>query len=832
MKFYTSVLPYKGKLLVRGVNHDGSHKKFRVPYKPYLFIPTKGQSQWKTLDGRPVGKIKFDSIYETRKWIDEYKDVSNFEYFGNTRYQYTFIADEFSDKIDWNIKQIRILTIDIECESENGFPDPNKAEETLICITVKDHANKNIKVFGMGNFVGDRDDVDYIKCSSEIDLVHRFTDFWCKYNPDIITGWNVKFFDIPYLMNRFRYLMGDEYLLQFSPWGVVSENTAKISGWERKQEQKTWDLMGVSILDYLDLYRKHTFIRRESYKLDYIGEVELGENKLDNPYDTFQEFYTNDYQLFVEYNIQDVELVDKLEDKMKLIALHLTMAYEAKVNYQDVFGQVRIWDTIIYNHLRSKNIVPPAVQESKTSDGYEGAYVKDPVVGFHDWICSFDLNSLYPHLIMQYNISPETMVGFDPNKVSVNKMLDGFILDSSDLDNRTITPNGAQFRTDKRGFLPELMDKLYQERVIYKKKMLEAKAMYQQTGDKKYENEIATNYNIQLARKIALNSAYGAIGNQYFRYFDVRHAEGITMAGQLTIRWIERDVNKFLNDLLKTENVVYVVASDTDSIYVKLGAFVDKIFKDKSDTRKIVKVLDKFCEEKLQGAIDKSFDRLAKYVNAFEQKMFMKREVIANKGIWTAKKRYILNVYNEEGVELKDPKLKIMGIEAVKSSTPAPCRIKIKEALKVIMNKDENALIQFIDEFRTHFKKLRPEQIAYPRSCNNLKKYSSSTDIYQKSTPIHVKGALLYNDLLKKNKLVKYEEIQEGDKIKFIVLKEPNPLREKVISFPAVLPKEFDLHKFINYDEQFDKSFLEPLRFIVNAIGWNFEKQATLDGFF
>ena len=830
MKFYTSVIPFKGKLLVRGVNHDGTHKKYKINYKPNLFIPTKNQSKYKTLDGRSVDKVKFESIYEARKWIDEYKDVTNFEYFGNTRYQYPFITDEFPNKIDWDIKQIKLLTIDIECESENGFPDVEKANEALICITVKDHTSKRIIVFGMENFVNDRDDVQYIKCKSEIDLIHQFTRFWTEYEPNIITGWNVKFFDIPYLFNRFKYIMGEEYLNQFSPWGVVTGSSAISLGYARTQNY--YDILGVDTLDYLDLYRKHTFVRRESYKLDYIGEVELGENKTENPYDTFKEFYQNDHQLFVEYNIQDVELVDKLEDKMKLIALHLTMAYEAKVNYQDVFGQVRMWDTIIYNHLRSKNIVPPAVQESKTSKGYEGAYVKDPVVGFHDWICSFDLNSLYPHLIMQYNISPETMVAFDPNKVSVNKMLEGTILDSVDLDNVTITPNGAQFRTDKRGFLPELMDKLYQERVIYKKKMLEAKNLYQQTGDKKYQNDIAANHNIQLARKIALNSAYGAIGNQYFRYFDVRHAEGITMAGQLAIRWIERDVNNYLNDLLKTKNVTYVVASDTDSIYVKLGGLVDKIFKDKSDTRKIVKVLDKFCEEKLQGAIDNSFDRLAKYVNAFEQKMFMKREVIANKGIWTAKKRYILNVYNEEGVELKEPKLKIMGIEAVKSSTPAPCRVKIKEALKVIMNKDENALIQFIDEFRTHFKKLRPEQIAYPRSCNNLKKYSSSTDIYQKSTPIHVKGALLYNDLLKKHKLVKYEEIQEGDKIKFIVLREPNSLREKVISFPTRLPKEFNLHKFINYDEQFDKSFLEPLRFIVNAIGWNFEKQATLDNFF
>ena len=831
MKFYTSVLPYRGKLLVRGINKDGSHKKFRINYKPSLFIPTQKESKYKTLDGRSVDKVTFKSISDTKRWIEEYKGVSNFEYFGNTRYQYPFIADEFPDKIDWDIKQIRILTIDIECESANGFPDPGKAEEPLICITVKDHEKKNIKVFGMSNFVNDRDDVDYIKCSSEIDLVHRFTDFWCKYNPDIITGWNVKFFDIPYLMNRFRYLMGDEYISQFSPWGVVNENSSKISGWESKQEQKTWDILGVDTLDYLDLYRKHTFVRRESYKLDYIGEVELNENKLDNPYDTFQEFYSKDHQLFVEYNIQDVELVDKLEDKMQLIALHLTMAYEAKVNYQDVFGQVRIWDTIIYNYLRSKNIVPPAVQESKTSDGYEGAYVKDPVVGFHDWIVSFDLNSLYPHLIMQYNISPETMVGYEKGVVNEENMLNQKS-DLSNLDGVTITPNGARFRTDKQGFLPELMDKLYKERVIYKNKMAKAKALYEETGDERLKNEISTNYNIQLSRKIALNSAYGAIGNQYFRYFDVRHAEGITMAGQLTIRWIERDVNDYLNKLLSTKNISYVVASDTDSIYVKLGGMVNKIFKDQSDNRKIVKILDKFSEEKLQPFIDSSFAKLAKYVNAYDQKMIMKREVIANKAIWTAKKRYILNVFNEDGINLKEPKLKIMGIEAVKSSTPAPCRVKIKEALNVIMNKDEPALIEFIENFRTHFKKLSPEEIAYPRSCNNLKKYSSSKDIYLKGTPIHVRGSLLYNNLLKKHKLSKYETIQSGDKIKFISLKEPNTLRENVISFSNQLPKEFKLHQYIDYDEMFTKSFLEPLRFIVNAIGWNFEKKSNLDEFF
>ncbi len=829
MKFYTSVLPYHGKLLVRGVNEDGARKKYRLNYEPSLFIPVQKESKYKTLDGRNLDKIKFDSIVEAKKWIQEYQGVTNFEYFGNTRYQYPYIADTFSDKIDWDIKQIRILTIDIECESENGFPDPSLAEEPLISITVRESTTKNILVFGMGNFVNDRPDVHYKKCATERDMIAKFAEFWNFYKPDVVTGWNVKFFDIPYLMNRFKNLMGEEYISQFSPWGIVNEGTALGLGYNR--QEKYFDLLGIATLDYLDLYRKHTFVRRESYKLDYIGEVEVGENKNENPYDTFKEFYSNDYQRFIEYNIQDVELVDKLEDKMKLIELHLTMAYEAKVNYQDCFGQVRMWDSIIFNHLKEKNVVVPAVVESKKSDGFEGAYVKDPVVGFHDWICSFDLNSLYPHLIMQYNISPETMVGFDPGKVNVVDMLNEKV-NLSDLDSRTITPNGAQFRTDKRGFLPELMDKLYQERVIYKNKMLAAKSLYEETGDERLKNDIAKNHNIQLARKIALNSAYGAIGNQYFRYFDVRHAEGITMAGQLTIRWIENDVNKFLNNLLKTENVSYVVASDTDSIYIRLGEVVSRIFKDQSDTRKIVKVMDKFCEEKLQPFIDSSFARLAKYVNAYEQKMIMKREVIANKGIWTAKKRYILNVFNEEGVDLKDPKLKIMGIEAVKSSTPAPCRIKIKEALKVIMTKDESALIQFIDDFRVHFKKLQPEEIAYPRSCNNLKKYTSSKDIYQKSCPIHVRGALLYNHQLKKRKLVKYEAVNEGDKIKFITLKEPNPLHENVISFISTLPKEFDLHKYIDYDEQFNKSFLEPLKFILNAISWNFEKKASLEEFF
>ena len=628
--------------------------------------------------------------------------------------------------------------------------------------------------------------------------------------------------------------MGDEYILHFSPWGIVSQQSAKITAKGFQKEQNYWDIMGVSILDYLDLYRKHTFIRRESYRLDYISKVELGETKAENPYDTFKEFYTKNYQQFIEYNIQDVELVDKLEDKMKLIELCLTMAYESRVNYIDVFSQVRCWDTLIYNHLRNKNIMIPPREEHEKDTKYEGAYVKDPALGMHDWIVSFDLNSLYPHLIMQYNISPETFVGVQHHGVNVDSVLN----ERADLNfakgkNVTIAPNGAMFKKDKQGFLPELMEKMYGERVVYKKQSIKAQIEYQKTKDPIYKNEISRCHNIQMAKKIALNSAYGAIGNQYFRYFDVRQAEAITLGGQLSIRWVENDVDKFMNKVLGTENKSYVVASDTDSIYVKMAPLVEKVCKGKS-IQQIVEFLDKASEDKLQKVIDDSFKRLAKYVNAYAQKMIMKREVIANKGIWVAKKRYVLNLCDDEGVRYEQPKLKVMGVEAVKSSTPEVCRGKIKEAIGVIMNQGQEDLIKFVADFKKEFLKMTPEQIAFPRTCNNVSKYTDTSNVYKKGSPIHVKGALIYNHYLKRNHLThKYPTIKEGDKIKFLMLNLPNTFKEQVVSFSTILPREFDIQKYVDYETQFTKTFTDPLRFILDSIGWSIEGQgATLENFF
>ncbi len=847
MNFYTNVLQYGNTILVREVK-DGERTTRRVKYQPTLFdlIPGLKETGYKTLDGQNVKPHKFDCIKDAKKWFSERE--SQAIVFGNTQYPYCWISDEFPNQIEWSLDKMLMVTIDIEVECENGFPKPEDAIEPILAITVKNHQSKRIVVWGVNDFHNYRDDVTYIKCKNEKDLLEKFLGFWETHIPDIITGWNTEFFDIPYLCNRIINIFdeGEDQVKRLSPW----KNIFSREVYQMGRTHQVYTLDGIAALDYFDLYRKFTYTNQERYTLDHIAFVELGERKSGNPYDTFREWYTKDYQSFIEYNINDVELVDKLEDKMKLIELCLTMAYEAKVNFTDVLGTVRFWDIIIYNHLCKKKIVIPPKKQRKKVEKYEGAYVKEPQIGIHKWVMSFDLNSLYPHLIMQYNISPETLI---PSKEKssgdmVNKILDGKVKNNTEY---CMAPNGAFFRKDKRGFLPELMETIYNDRVKYKKLLLEAEQEYENTKDKSLLKVISRYNNIQMAKKISLNSAYGAIGNHWFRYFDLRNAEAITTSGQLAIRWIERDLNIYLNKILETDKEDYVIASDTDSVYLTFDKLVSKVFGESPEIIKVVKFLDKVATDKLEPFIDKSYQALAKLVKAYDQKMIMGREVIADKGIWTAKKRYILNVYDNEGVRYKKPKLKIMGIEAVKSSTPAPCRDKLKEALKIIMNGDEKTLNTFIQEFREEFMTLPPEEIAYPRSVNGVEKYTDNAQntyniesgetiqygFFKSRAPIHVKGAILYNHLVDKNKLSnKYPYILEGEKISWLYLKEPNAYQSSAFSFITKMPKELDLHKFIDYNLQYEKSFIEPLKFITDKIKWaidgSYGSQGTLEDFF
>ena len=828
MRFYTNVQLIGNQFLVRGVE-NGKRYETRDEFFPTLFVKSKKKSKYKTLSGDAVEAINPGTVRDCRDFYKKYEDVEGFEIYGNDRYIYQYISEKYpEDEVRFDISKVKLVTLDIEVASEQGFPDVESCTEEILAITIQDYTTKQIISWGVKPFTHNRKDVIYHHCPTEYELLSNFINYWMVDVPDVITGWNIQLYDIPYICRRLERVLGEKLKKRMSPWGLVSEGEIHLMG----RTHITFDIGGVTQLDYLDLYKKFTYKAQESYRLDYIAEVELGQKKLDHSeFDTFKDFYTKGWQKFIEYNIVDVELVDRLEDKMKLIELALTMAYDAKVNYNDVFYQVRMWDTIIYNYLKKRNIVIPPKNRTAKGEKYAGAYVKEPIPGKYDWVVSFDLNSLYPHLIMQYNLSPEPLRETRHPSASVERFLNQEVEITEDY---ATCANGAQYRRDVRGFLPELMDKMYGDRVVFKKKMIQAKKDYEKTPSKALEKEIARCNNIQMAKKISLNSAYGAIGNQYFRYYKLANAEAITLSGQVSIRWIENKMNAHLNKILKTEEVDYVIASDTDSIYLNLGPLVEAVYAGREKTNEsVVTFLNKVCETQFEPFIESSYEELARYVNAYDQKMFMKRENIADRGIWTAKKRYILNVWDSEGVRYEEPKLKMMGIEAVKSSTPAPCRQMIKDALKLMMSGTEDDVINYIDKCRKDFNSLPPEDIAFPRSVSDVQKYKSNSTIYSKGTPIHVRGALLFNHYIKENKLTnKYSLIQNGEKIKFCYLKKPNIIHENIISFIQEFPKELNLDKYLDYDLQFEKSFLEPLKIILDSIGWEVEKTNTLESFF
>jgi len=840
-KIYTNISVRGDNILYRGYeNGRRTHKK--ISFRPTLYVPSKNKTKHRTLFGEYVEPFQPGAIRDCREFIDQYSDVSGFSIYGNTDYTYQFIGEEFPDEIEYDMDQLRVAYLDIETKCENGFPDAAIAAEEINAITVR--VGSKVCTFGLDKFVAVSDDHEAHSYHDERRMLKDFLAYWESIDVDIITGWNVNFFDIPYMINRISRVLGEDEAKRLSPWKFIKQRIVTVM----QKDHTVYDLVGISTLDYFDLYRKLTFVNRESYKLDHIAYVELGERKTSySEYESMSDFYTKNFQKFIEYNVKDVDLVVRLEEKLRLMELALRIAYSAKVNHNDIFSQVKTWDQIIYHHLNSQNIVIPMKKFEEKDDKFEGAYVKEPTVGMHKWVVSFDLDSLYPHLIMQYNISPETLTtdGYrgviSPDAVLKDGPVALGYIDKFTSKDLSIAANGTTYRKDMQGFLPKLMETLYEERKQYKKKMLECKAKLKllpedatQEEKNKLKKDIAKYHNFQLARKIQLNSAFGAIGNQYFRYYNIDMAEAITISGQLSIRWIEKYLNEYMNNALQTEDENYVIASDTDSIYLCMDSLVQKIMPNETDKNKIIKFLLNSCDKAIEPFIDKKYQQLSVLMNAYQQKMHMKREAIADKGIWTAKKRYMLNVLvGEDGVVLSKPEQKIMGIETARSSTPEIVRNALAECIQIILNENEDVLIRYTDKFQKTFNSSAIEEIAFPRGCNGMEKYSDPTNIYRKSTPIAVKGSLLYNHYIRKNNLQKkYPIIKDGEKIKYVYLKEPNPFGSTVASFPGKLPSEFDLDRFVDFNKQFETSFVEPLQTILNAIGWKIKKEQTLESLF
>ena len=830
--FYTHAFRH-GKVIKYCGFEEGKKVSFTIPFKPTLYVTSKKETNWHALDGTPVDPVTFGSMSEATDFMKQYKDVPNFKIFGNTNYVAQHINEEFPGDIKWDRSLINVTSLDIECKFGEGFPDPADADQEITAITMKNNIDDIYYTFGCGDYDVDKalmqtHTVVYVKCADERELLHKFVYHMNVTSPDVITGWNVEFFDIPYLVNRIAKINGEQTMKRLSPWKMVDERETH-TGFG--QSTIKYELKGIAILDYMAIFKKfgYSYGPQESYKLDHIANVVLGEKKLDfGEASDLNELHENDYQKFIDYNIKDVELIDRMEDKLGLITLCLTMAYKGGVNYEQVLGTVAIWDSLIYRDLHSKHIAVPMNSES-FKGAYPGGYVKEPQVGMHDWICSFDLNSLYPSIIMQYNMSPETILLDDEPGVNVESVLKGQV--QNNVPDTALAVNGTRFSTKKLGVLPSIIQEIYTERVGHKQKQIKAEQELELCTVKSevyaLEKRIAIAKNQQMALKILLNSLYGAMGNKWFRYFDMRIAEGITLTGQATIRWAENNLNNYLNTTLKT-NKDYVVAIDTDSVYVTLDQLV-KQFKPVNP----VDFLDKICSTALEGALTECYDRLYKSLGGIQNHMVMGREVIADRGIWTAKKRYILNVYDNEGVRYAKPKLKIMGIEAIKSSTPAICRQALKDIFKRIIETDEETVQSDIANFKIAFRQASAEEVSFPRGVNNLNKWTDKDTVYKKGTPIHIRGAILHNNLVTDKKLSrKIEKITSGDKVKFTYLVKPNPIKENVIAFIDYMPKQFNLDKYVDYNMQFEKTFLGAIEPVLDAVGWKSERSITLESFF
>lgn len=837
-KFYTNVINRGNEIFVRGYE-DGNRFQVKEPFAPTLYVPSHKETPFKTIQGSFVMPIKFDCMRDARDWVKDNSDISNRKYYGSTNFINQYIYENYPGKIDFDPTLIHKCYIDIEVQSDEGFPKPEEANYPVLTIALKSSKEDVYRVWGLVDYdehtteLSDlKGKIVYYRCKNEQQLLTEFLTWWSSPDntPDVITGWYTKMFDIPYLCNRITKIIGPSSRNRLSPWGIVSERNISFMN----RNHQTFELEGIESLDYKELFEKfgYVFGVQESYKLDHIAHVVLGENKLTyDEYGSLHTLYKEDPQKYVDYNIKDVQLVEKLDHRLDYISLAATIAYRGGCNYSSAFGTVGIWESILYRVLSDKNVVVNPKTRAEKGD-YPGGFVKDPQVGRHDWVCSFDLNSLYPNLIVQYNMSPETITGEIETHVNIDSVLNNTIL--PDVTRDSVAANGVHFSKEKLGIIPEVVKQIYDERVIVKKQMHDAQQKYEETKDEKYKLLSSKLENDQMTLKILMNSLYGALGNAYFSYFDIRMASAITTTGQLTIRWAEKTINNYLNKTLKTSGVDYVIAIDTDSLYIKLDGIVNTVYGDQvPETSKVIEFLDKVCQKKIEPELEKAYDKLAMILNAYENRMVMKREAIASRGIWTAKKRYILNVYNNEGVQYAEPKLKVMGIEAVKSSTPAVCRDRLKDIFKVIIDGSEDDVQQYIAKFKDEFKQLAPEDVAFPRSVSDIVSKASSLTVYEKGTPIHVRGSLIYNKMLKDHKIDrKYDSIRSGEKIKFCYLKTPNPARENVIAFPIVLPKELGLHKYVDYDTQYDKTFVEPLRIILSSVGWEVEKKASVMDFF
>lgn len=835
MRFYTSVINRGKNVYVRGWA-EGKRWVEVIPYKPRLFIENNKHPEYKKWTGmfsdKALAQVDFDNIYEAQDFIKQYDGMRDFHIYGSTDWVGQYIFDTFPADIHSDLSRVNVLFMDIEVDSKGGFSSVNNAENEVISITIamRDH----YYTLGLVDFkVPEGKNIQYHKCASERELLAVFLQCWEKADPDVVTGWNTNGYDLPYLISRITRVFGEEECKRLSPWRKMPVLRDAIGKAGRKTIKPYID--GIACLDYYDLYTNGKFVQgqREEYTLDYISRYELNAEKTDyHQYGSLAKFYEQNPQLFIEYNVHDVELVVALDKKLKFLELVYSMAYDAKVNYQDTLGSVHIWENIIRNHQMSKGVVIPLKKDiGQKSQSIVGAYVKNPTPGMYHWVVTFDASSLYPSLIRQLNISPETLEGIHYSVDMSN--IDGMGWnDAQKLATEkhwTIASNGAAFDTTKSGCLPELMYIYYQKKNTASKKQIELeKALQLDLSNKELEGKVGNLKSKVFATKILLNSAYGATSNPYFQFYDDKIAEAITTSGQTLIQTAAKRFNEQFCKILKT-NRDYIIASDTDSIIVDCASIVEAakwngVLDPQATVEDTTKFLNKLCETKLNPLLEEIMSEIVTKTCAHEKAVMMVREAICDTAVWVAAKNYMMRIWNNKGVTYKNPKFKIMGLEAVRSTTPTACRKALKHAIELILDENQQGLLEYIEEFKKVFWKSE-----YPEISKNISVRFGSPVVTQQ-----IRAATVYNNAIKERKLeMRYSLITHGSKIRMLQLKKPNPLHSDIIGFPeGKLPKEFGIDNYIDMDSMFDKTFMVPLQKMVKSAGMSIKHEDTLAAFF
>lgn len=822
--------PKDGIVYLRTWTEDGDRIDTEVPFTPFLYTEKDGANEGVSIFKTPLKKYYFRNSFERTKFVN---DTKNGRLFGNLPVDQQFLIETFKEDVhkeEFSKFPLKVFFIDIETYSPNEFPVPSKAKDPVTLITILDTVSGKIHTWGLKNdYKPKLPNVTYYKCDCEEDLFERFVNFWKKDPPDILTGWNTEMFDIPYIINRAKNLLGEEFIKQLSPVREINyrENFQKFG-----KDIGRWYISGISCLDYMEIYKTYSKGDRESYSLNYIAEYELSEGKLAINATNLSSLADTDWENFVDYNIQDVDLLRKLEEKLNYLKIIRLLAYKGCTNFERALGKVSIVTGAMTLQAAKQGYIIPTFKNDVIREALEGGYVREPERGLKEAIVSFDVNSLYPNTIITLNISPETKLGkivtgdVEVDKEVQIKLVNGgsFTVTVDKLkeflkkENVALSKAGVLYSQKFKGVCPNLINSIYDERVYARKKMLELKKG--KNKDKETTDSIQYFDTLQYTLKILLNSIYGTFANKHSAFMDIDNASSITLTGQAVAKAGGHIINQYAKDTFKIDESL-ILSGDTDSLYItiqpilnKLGIILAKDCVIDPNVHTIVDAIDKHLGVKI-------LDWAREELNSADPRFVFKREAIADVGSFLMKKRYILRILDEEGVPMN--KFKYVGVELARSTTPKPVKAIIQKTIETaFLTKDVKKTNEVFREAYDLFKNLNISEASFRKAVKEPDKYTAGASLnkFNKGTPCHVKAALAYNFLLEKLNLTKkYESIKSGQKVKFFYAAK-NPYGLDAIAFNGDYPTEFT-NIVIDYDKMFNKIVAPPIESVYQAIGWH-----------